>query len=466
MGKTTVLRAVESELRASQSIWAKQDVLVVPLYIDGLSLPRPLDAEHVWGELYSNLLGMITGVQPKSYAMSFAEFVQQLRARLAEAPAVVRAVVLFDEIEPILLNDWAEGFFANWRALLSNIPDVSSAFAAVFSGARELVRLRHDVGSPLMDILEFRSLRDLPFDECVRLMKEPSEVDWPDEFCRRVYEQTGGQPMLVQYVMNVVCGSDANSESLQEVRLATRRFLDERSWQFSDWWYKSLTPLSQRVYRRLPADGTTISLSQLVQEFGARASSDAMEILQHVGIADLNQDTLLCARRGLMFSEWQQAHGPTIQSPSHDSRIFDKLRALDSELAAKYASAWSILASDQPNYSGAVSEIRDTVTLVLRRLAPDDAVSSAPGFKYEGEQTIPTRRQRARFVVRQKQQLSAGEKSLLDDVGLFESYVDSFSTFVSSAYSYASGLTHTTSSFDHAYQALKQADSILAQLLS
>lgn len=465
MGKTTVLRAVEKDLLASQRIWAEQDVLIIPLYIDGLSLPRPLAAEDMWGWIYGRLREGIPGTAGDKYQMGFSEFVERVRVLLTDSTAVIRAVVLFDEIEPLLLNSWAEGFFANWRALLSNIPDVSPTFAAVFAGARELVRLRHDVGSPLMDVLEFRSLRNLDLDECTRLVREPSAVEFEDNFCRSVHDQTGGQPMLTQYLMNEVCSRSVGEDPQTMLAQATRKFVSERSWQFSDWWYKSLTPDSQRVYRRLPVDGSPIQLSELAREFGARASNEAIEILQHVGIGELDEETLMVRRRGCMFSNWQQVHAPPIQSPNHDDRIFIKLNELDPAFGAKYSAAWGILAGNHANYSGAVSEIRDTVTLVLKRLAPDDAVSTMPGFAYESGQAAPTRRQRARFAVIQRQQSNAGTKSLLDDVGLFESYADQFGSFVSSTYGYASGLTHTTSSFDHAYQALKQADSILAQLL-
>jgi hypothetical protein len=212
-------------------------------------------------------------------------------------------------------------------------------------------------------------------------------------------------------------------------------------------------------------DGTGVELSALTTEFGARGCSEAVEILQHVGVVGVDQDTLIVRRTGLMFSEWQRLHGPAVQSARHDPAIYDMLDKIDTAFAAKYAAAWGIVGSEQPNYSGAVSEIRDTITLTLNRIAPDDRVAASAGFKLETGQDRPTRKQRARFAVSQKQAPSGLAKALSDDLGLFESYADRFASFVGSTYSFASGLTHTTSTYDLAYQALKQADSILAQLL-
>jgi len=47
MGKTTLLRRVEEDLRAGIAQWQTGGLLVIPIYVDGLSLPRPLAASDV-----------------------------------------------------------------------------------------------------------------------------------------------------------------------------------------------------------------------------------------------------------------------------------------------------------------------------------------------------------------------------------------------------------------------------------
>jgi hypothetical protein len=56
-------------------------------------------------------------------------------------------------------------------------------------------------------------------------------------------------------------------------------------------------------------------------------------------------------------------------------------------------------------------------------------------------------------------------KEIASDFDLLETYCDQLAQIVTGAYSGASGLTHTTATRERAYRALKQWESILAQLL-
>jgi hypothetical protein len=468
MGKSTVLRSVEQDVLASDKEWRKQDVVVFPIYVDGLSLSRPLKPDVLWGRLYDGICSSTpeqNNLHVPGQQLTFDDFVVKTRKFLADSPQAIRILVLFDEIEPVLAEAWADGYFANWRALLSNTPGVSSQFAAVFSGAQELVRLRQDIGSPLMDVLELRSLANLDFEESCRLMREPIQKDWSDEFCRYVFEQTGGQPMLLQYVMQSVCAARIDADPLAASRKAVATFLSHRSWQFSDWWYKHCSPTAQSVYRRLPADFSWAPLKQLVQEFGSHQANNALDLLLHVGIAVGDSEGMAFRRAGRMFADWQAQKGTSTPTASHDLLIYQRLNSLDESLAKKYSSSWGILNADIPNYSGAVSEMRDTLTLVLHRLAPDEDVMSADGFALEQGQNRPTRRQRTRFIAMKRSRSNEMAKALANDLEALEFQSTLLERSVTSAYGLASSLTHTTSTQELAFQSLKQGDSILAQLL-
>ncbi len=464
MGKTTVLRSVARELNEGRELWQREGLRVIPIYIDGLSLVRPVSAELIWGDIATALARAINQNDPTG-TFDFLDFQIFARNAIASLPDAVRVVVIFDEIEPLLVEPWCDGFFANWRALLSNSPGLSGSFSAVFSGARELVKLREDVGSPLMDILEFRSLRNLRYEDVVKLMELPVDTVWPEPIRRQVFNLSGGQPMLVQYLMQAACGRAKETPPEQAVHDAAASFIATRGWQFSDWWYKYCTPESQKVYLALVSAGAGgASLQELVLQFGARVANESLEVLQHVGVVVSADDGLSAQPAGAMFEQWQRTYGVVQSTVGHDPRLYDALAQIDVELAIKYASAWSILESEHPNYSGAVSEMRDTVTLVLHALAPDAAVMSAPGFTLEKGVDRPTRRQRVKFIVTGPH--SAATKSLPSDIEMLIAQADQFSVFVGSAYSVASALTHTTAPRQLAYQSLKQGDSILAQLVA
>ena len=468
MGKSTLLRRLETELNAKKTSLQSSGLLLIPIYVDGLSLPRPLSASDIWTYLFRALQRVSKELsQEENLSLDFDRFKESIRPILKKHP---RIIVMFDEIEPILVHDsWANAFLSHWRALLSNTPNVSDYFTAVFAGAREISALRRDVGSPLMDILEWHSLRNLDFEAACRLMEEPSHHIWSDTFKQRTFQETGGQPMLMQYLMQQVYSAvSANEVPFSPEALleqAIKKFISQRHWQFSEWWDRYCTPVAQNIYARLPEEGSTLSLRSLTKEFG-KQTYDALDILQHIGIAQAEDDGFAFRFSGKMFQHWYQLYGSIADAPIHDREIYDKLTSIAPEFADKYLSAWQIYQTDLQNYSGATGEIRDTFTQVLHKLAPDDQVISQANFALEKDQTKPTRRQRIIYIMQQRYSKSkrskAMAKEIASDIDILETQL---AKVVQTAYAEASGMTHTTATREKVYPLLKRFDNILAQLL-
>lgn len=55
MGKSTLLRRLETELNAKKTSLQSSGLLLIPIYVDGLSLPRPLSASDIWTYLFREL---------------------------------------------------------------------------------------------------------------------------------------------------------------------------------------------------------------------------------------------------------------------------------------------------------------------------------------------------------------------------------------------------------------------------
>lgn len=464
MGKSTLLRRVESELRAGIEQWQSGGLLVIPIYIDGLALPRPLTTEYLWQTLADEILSVATDSMIKVITPDFSAFKKELVQALTNLDTRPRVIVMFDEVEPILAHEWADGFFANWRALLSNTPGLSEYFTAIFAGARELSALQRDVGSPIKDILEWRSLRPLDFEDACRLMQEPCEMTWPQPLMEDIYRETGGHPMLLQYVMQQICAhtGDINNEI---VRQAALRFSRDRRWQFSEWWERSCTDTARRVYARLPDDASPIPLRTLTREFGLGQTDDALEILQHVGLAIGDDEGLSYRYCGEMFRRWYRAHGSLDQDAQHDPRICALLRTIADPLADKYVSAWGIFQSNLPNYSGVLVELRGVLEYLADLKAPDDVVQSEPDFRLETGHTKPTLRQRLRYMARQLYSSADLVKEIVSNYNLLEITCEQLAQTLTIAHRTASGMAHHIATRDMAYRALKQWDGLLAQLL-
>ena len=464
MGKTTILRRVEQDLRAGVDQWKAGGLLVIPIYIDGLTLPRPLHAFDIWGAILEQLRSAVPDPQLDARNhMDFYAFKQAIQPALASLPEHPRVVVMFDEIEPITVCEWAESFFDHWRALLSNTPGLSEYFSVVFAGARDMEALRRDLTSPLRDVLEWRNLRVLDYDDACRLMQEPVDTQWSGTFLRQTYAETGGHPMLLQYVMQHVCsGSPEIAEQLAQQ--AALKFIRERGWQFSEWWNRFCSPTAQRIYMRLPDDGGLLPLRTLTREFGLDKANDALEILQHVGLVISEEDDFSFRYAGEMFRRWYRVYGTLSEAPQHDPELYARLSQIGPGLGDKYLSAWRIYQSDIPNYSGALVEMRGVLEYLVDRFAPSKVVQAETGFKFETDRQEPTLRQRIRYMMRQHYGADR-TKEIVSDYNLLEIASDQLAGLTTMAHRTTSGMAHDTATREMAYRALKQWDSILVQLI-
>ncbi|MDE0026630.1 MAG: hypothetical protein OXP69_19650 [Spirochaetaceae bacterium] len=174
----------------------------------------------------------------------------------------------------------------------------------------------------------------------------------------------------------------------------------------------------------------------------------------------VEDDGLAFRSAGDMFRRWYGRYGTLTGGRMHDPELHARLADVRSDLADKYLSAWRIFQAQIPNYSGAVGELRDILTLLLDSIAPSKSVQTEAGFRFEQGQTRPTRRQRVRYAARKRHERERS-REIASDFDL----VERLSKVVTDVYGRTSGLTHTTATREQAYQALKQWESIFAQLL-
>jgi len=464
IGKTTLLRRVELELKAEIDQWHYSGLKVIPIYIDGLALPRPLYPSDVWAIILKNLQVALPQQFHVPEHIDFDTFKTVIKPVLLNLQDIPRIIVIFDEIEPIIICDWSDSFLAHWRALLGNTPGLSEFFTAVFAGAREMTALRQDIGSPLKDILEWHNLQAFDYEDTCQLMQEPIDRLWPERFLKKVYTETGGHPMLLQYLMQKMY-----EKSFEEIDIALdsaiQEFFQKRRWQFSEWWERYCTKEAQLIYMRLPDNSESTTLRSLVQEFGTSITHDALDILQHVGIACAEDAGFSYRYNGEMFRRWYKQYGMLAEISLHDPELYTRLLQIGDILAAKYLSAWKIFNTDLPNYSSAVGEMRDVLTHLLDFVAPIKEVILDPNFEFEYGQQKPTRRQRVRFAARKFYDSNLRTNEISSDFDILEINAEQLAQITTNAYRLSSGLTHTIANRDNAYRVLKQWENILVQLL-
>lgn len=352
MGKTTLLRRVEADLMEHAKQWADGGLLVIPVYVDGLALSAPVTPNNVFAVILERIEKSIA--QNTSLATNLRS--DQLPLHLFTARLVeliqssskhrLQIVVLFDEVEPILDYDWGRGFFSNWRALLHNEPAVSPYISAVFAGAAGMFQLARDVGSPLGNILSWRELVPFSFEDTSLLVNEPTDYQLPPVVAERVFQETGGHPALIQYLMKFVCDRDLD-EAEQSLNQAIESFHANEHDKFERWWEK-LPPLAQQLYAQILQADTPVSRRFLIQAFNSADSGRALDILRHTGIVSYDSELDSYAVAGRMFPRWFNQFGFVQTTPELGEQVDSLLKKLEralrtllrKHLSQKYGDDW------------------------------------------------------------------------------------------------------------------------------
>ncbi len=350
MGKTTLLRRVEKDLFSYAHKVKEGGFLVLPVYIETLALPERFSAEAVYQTIASLVAKQIHHIAElpvidyeQVNVTNFTTYLKSVVNAITEY-YLPQFIFLFDEIEPIVKSDWGRVFFDNWRSLLHNTPDLDKYTTALFSGASEMVEIARDIGSPLGNVLTWRELRLFSRDDTAKLMREPSQYDWPDHFVEAVCDLTGGHPFLVQYMMQIVC-SDEIEKASQSLEKAKVQFLDEQKMQFQNWWSR-FNNTTRAIYANLAEQGS-VSRKAILSGFGDSAYRN-LPILEHTGVIRLDEKSDMITTAGTLFKEWFNRFGDLKITPTLADQVDSLLKDVERRLrqlltdhiGKKYKPSW------------------------------------------------------------------------------------------------------------------------------
>lgn len=113
------------------------------------------------------------------------------------------------------------------------------------------------------------------------------------------------------------------------------------------------------------------------------------------------------------------------------------------------------------SWKGTVHEIRDTMSTILRTLAPDSAVVSQEWFKPETQDGKPSQKQRARFILQQHPR----NRETIDVVGQIDIIDDRIARMIRSTYTRASTAAHVGAERREAIAILKYFEAFAHDLL-
>ena len=133
--------------------------------------------------------------------------------------------------------------------------------------------------------------------------------------------------------------------------------------------------------------------------------------------------------------------GQADQRSEVDSQIVATLHSLLPSAALSYEQALLDLAQDQRcSWRGPATDLREALRETLDKLAPDDDVRAAPGFKQEKDIQGPTMKQKVRFILKSREVSKAISSTTEDATSAIE---EAMGAFVRSVYTRSSVSTHT-----------------------
>lgn len=191
---------------------------------------------------------------------------------------------------------------------------------------------------------------------------------------------------------------------------------------------------------------------------GVNRKSTYLRIIRDLGTLRAPLTTVIEIR-----ANTNSAPPPSVLLSQVEATILQTLEKLIPLTALSYRQAIQDLA-DQKRYSyrGVAAEFREVLREVLDHLAPDEDVMKAPGFKLDRDQTKPTMKQKAVFILKARGLNDTQRKPATDAIAIIEGAVGSLAR---ATYNVGSLATHISSERAEVLTFKGYADAVVGQLL-
>jgi hypothetical protein len=147
-----------------------------------------------------------------------------------------------------------------------------------------------------------------------------------------------------------------------------------------------------------------------------------------------------------------------------DRRVISSLSDVCPAAAAAFAQGVQDLqALERLSWRGPATELRESLRETLDALAPDKDVESAPGYKNEGNAARPTMRQKAKYILKNRDMKSA---QIDHSVSVVENVDEMVSGITRSVYTRSNISTHTPTDREEVVRLHAWVRLILCELLA
>jgi hypothetical protein len=230
---------------------------------------------------------------------------------------------------------------------------------------------------------------------------------------------------------------------------------------------QSLRALAERYFGEIrPLVSTDDSSAEHLRAVDA-SMQDLIALSHRRGSLQKYKDLLRAVKRHLIHLDTRLASAPTQTAARSrtdvDTRILTTLRALLPSSALSYEQALLDLEQEERlSWRGPATDLRESLRETLDHLAPDEDVTSAPGYKKAPDTNGPTMKQKVRFILRNRGVSGSSASTTEDATAAIDEAIGSF---VRSVYTRSSVSTHTPTDRGEVVRVRDLVRVVLAELL-
>lgn len=151
-----------------------------------------------------------------------------------------------------------------------------------------------------------------------------------------------------------------------------------------------------------------------------------------------------------------------IVAVGQDKKIIDLLSKILPPIALSYQQVLIDISEKRLSYKGTASEQREILREVLDYLAPDSEVMIIPSFKLEKDRTLPTMKQKVRFILKKRNKSQSAIEVPENATAIIE---ESIAKLARATYNRGSLSTHTETEKKEVVNLKRYLDSVLCELL-
>lgn len=329
-GKSSLLKAVETQLLVHLSTRQQGDRHIVPIVVD-LKRCGVQSEEHIYACILRelnralrrrrlpsmDLSQLVLPEQNHAKAVSFADFedtFEELASCVEEYLGPLRIVLLLDEVEAVVHYPWSDTLFNQLRALIYD-GFLANTVKLILTGSAGFIKTQE--GSPLWNAIKICYLETLSPNSLTELFTLGGNI--PGDSAAIIREQSGGHPFVAQYLLHHLWHEkDALAQAtIAQVQQVALQMHQDRFDDFQGWW-EAIGEEGQRIYALLAAASGELEERLLLTQFTDRtmALDRPLRSLRYHGLVTRSNDLQRYRIAGTLFRDWclrNVIHRPTVK---------------------------------------------------------------------------------------------------------------------------------------------------------